>query len=293
MKLALVKYKNKVRLALQESDGLYSPADSDFFRIAPDVVRVLQDESIKAQLREALEAGRMERLPEEAVTFLPPVPSPAKILCVGLNYSSHAAEASFALPRFPVFFARFASGLVGHGEALIRPQCSVQLDFEGELVAVIGKRIRNATVANALDAVVGYSIFNEGTIRDYQLERGPQWTLGKNFDGTGGFGPVVVSADELPKGGAGLAIATRLNGDIVQNASTADMIFSVPRLIAAATEAFALEPGDLVVTGTPSGVGAMRKPPLYMKAGDSVEVSIQGIGVLKNHVVDAASGRVS
>jgi len=235
----------------------------------------------------------MEKLPEDAVTFLPPIPSPAKILCVGLNYSSHAAEASFTLPQFPVFFARFASGLVGHDSPLIRPQCSSQLDYEGELVAVIGRRIRNATVADALDAVVGYSIFNDGTIRDYQLERGPQWTLGKNFDGTGGFGPVVVSADELPKGGAGLAITTRLNGEIVQKASTAEMIFSVPHLIAAATEAFVLEPGDLVVTGTPAGVGAMRKPPLYMKAGDTVEVSIQGIGVLKNHVVDAASARAS
>ncbi len=293
MKLALVRHKNKVRIALQESDGLYSPADSEFFRIAPDIVRILQDENIKAQLRDAREGGRMEQLPEEAITFLPPIPSPAKILCVGLNYSSHAAEASFTLPRFPVFFARFASGLVGHGNPLIRPQCSSQLDYEGELVAVIGRRIRNATVADALDAVVGYSIFNDGTIRDYQLERGPQWTLGKNFDGTGGFGPVVVSADELPKGGAGLEITTRLNGEIVQKASTAEMIFSVPHLIAAATEAFVLEPGDLVVTGTPSGVGAMRKPPLYMKAGDFVEVSIQGIGVLKNHVVDAASVRLS
>src|SRR6266481_7504349 len=293
MKLALVKHRNKVRLALQESDGLYSPVASDMIGTTLDVVRVLQDEKIKSQLREAKKAGRLERLAEDAVTFLPPVPSPAKIVCLGLNYPSHAAEASFTLPQFPVFFARFASGLVGHGNPLIRPQCSSQLDYEGELVAVIGRRIRNATVADALDAVVGYSIFNDGTIRDYQLERGPQWTLGKNFDGTGGFGPVVVSADELPKGGAGLVITTRLNGDIVQRASTAEMIFPVPHIIAAATEAFSLEPGDLLVTGTPSGVGVMRKPPLFMKAGDYVEVSIEGIGVLKNHVVDAASVRVS
>src|SRR6266404_3727807 len=287
MKLALVKHRNKVRLALQESDGLYSPVASDMIGTTLNVVRVLQDEKIKSQLREAKKAGRLERLAEDAVTFLPPVPSPAKIVCLGLNYPSHAAEASFTLPRFPVFFARFASGLVGHGEALIRPQCSVQLDFEGELVAVIGKRIRNATVADALDAVVGYSIFNDGTIRDYQLERGPQWTLGKNFDGTAGFGPWIVSADELPRGAAGLAIETRLNGNVVQNATTADLIFPVGELIAAATEAFSLQAGDLLVTGTPPGVGHFRNPPIFMKDRDQVEVSIERIGSLSNPVADA------
>jgi acylpyruvate hydrolase len=292
MKLALVKYQRVVRLALLESDGLYC-VPVEMTAIPPDVVRVLQEGDIQSQLRQARNTGRLERVPEQAVTFLPPVPSPAKIVCVGLNYRDHAAESSFTPPRHPVFFARFASGLVGHREALIRPACSVQFDFEGELVAVIGKKVRNATVAEALDAVVGYSIFNDATIRDYQLERGPQWTLGKNFDGTAGFGPAIVTVDELPKGAAGLALTTRLNGAVMQSASTAELIFSVPELIAAATEAFVLEPGDLLVTGTPSGVGFARKPPVFMKAGDIVEISLEGVGLLKNHIVDATDTRAS
>ena len=292
MKLALVKYQNVVHLALLESDGLYC-VPQGMTGIPPDVVRVLQDRDIQSHLRRARNTGRLERLPEQGVTFLPPVPSPAKIVCVGLNYRDHVGESSFTPPRYPVFFIRFASGLVGHGEALLRPACSVQFDFEGELVAVIGKKVRKASLADALDAVAGYSIFNDATLRDYQLDRGPQWTLGKNFDSTAGFGPAIVSADELPKGAANLVLTTSLNGAVMQRASTGDLIFSVAQLIVAATEAFMLEPGDLLVTGTPSGVGFARSPPVFMKAGDIVEISIEGVGLLKNHILDAKDARAS
>jgi len=160
------------------------------------------------RLAELQQAGQLEELPAHGVTFLPPVLNPRKILCVGLNYMKHLTEAAFARPTYPLFFARFASGLGGHRGPLVRPVCSVKLDFEGELVAVIGKPVRHASVHEALGAVVGYSIFNDATIREYQLDRGSQWTLGKNFDGTGGFGPFVVSANDLPTGGSGLAIKT-------------------------------------------------------------------------------------
>jgi acylpyruvate hydrolase len=167
---------------------------------------------------------------------------------------------------------------------------STQLDYEGEMVAVIGKGGRHISEARALDHVAGYSIFNDASIRDFQT-KAPQWTVGKNFDGTGAFGPIFVTADELPPGGKGLRIQTRLNGQIVQNASTDDMIFDVVSLISIISEAITLEPGDILVTGTPSGVGFARKPPLFMKHGDICEVELEGIGILSNVVADDVAAR--
>lgn len=221
------------------------------------------------------------------LVYHPPIPNPGKILCVGLNYLDHAAESRHDTPDYPVMFARFANTLVGHGQPMIRPRCSTQFDFEGEMVIVIGKGGRHIERADALGHVAGYSIFNEGSIRDYQF-KGPQWTMGKNFDATGGFGPEMVSADQLPPGAAGLHLQTRLNGAVVQEASTADMIFDVAELITVISEAITLEPGDIIVSGTPSGVGHARKPPLYMKDGDTCEVEIEGIGTLVNPIRDEA-----
>ncbi|PKL23926.1 MAG: hypothetical protein CVV47_11695 [Spirochaetae bacterium HGW-Spirochaetae-3] len=218
-----------------------------------------------------------------AVRFLPPVRRPSKIVCVGLNYRAHSAEIGFKAPDYPSFFARFPSSLVGHGSPIRRPAVSEQLDYEGEMVAVIGRRCRRAPVGQALEFVVGYSIFNEASIRDYQM-RTSQWTIGKNFDATGGFGPCLVSPDELPPGGSGLRVRTRLNDTVVQDGNTADMVFGVAELIALLSEAMTLEPGDVIVTGTPSGVGMSRTPPLYMKPGDVCEVEIEGIGMLRNPI---------
>ena len=214
----------------------------------------------------------------------PPFVRASKILCVGLNYSDHAAESSMRAPDFPTVFARFSSGLVAHGASLVKPNVSDKFDYEGEMVAVIGKPGREIAEADALDHIAGYSIFNDGSIRDYQL-RTPQWTVGKNFDGTGGFGPVFVTADELPEGGSGLRIETRLNGEVMQNASTSDLIFDVRKLVSLLSIAMTLEAGDIIVTGTPSGVGAARKPPVFMKAGDVCEVEVERIGTLRNTVV--------
>ena len=231
---------------------------------------------------EALSAGRAAD--PEAVRYLPPFRR-QKILCVGLNYVDHSKESGYALPDYPTVFARFATSLTGHKDVIVRPEASVQLDFEGELVAVIGKRGHRIREGDALDHVAGYSLFNDGSIRDFQ-HRTPQWTVGKNFDRTGGFGPTFVTADELPPGAAGLTLETKLNGETVQKASTSDLVFGVARLVSTLSQAMTLEPGDVLVTGTPAGVGAARKPPLWMKAGDVCTVSIEKLGVLENPIVD-------
>lgn len=218
------------------------------------------------------------------VRRLPPLARPGKVLCVGLNYYDHTAESGYEQPDYPTMFIRFASNLIGDGDAIVRPDLSETLDFEGELVAVIGRRATKVSEEDALDYVAGYSIFNDGSIREYQHAT-PQWTIGKNFDDTGVFGPCFVPAADLPAGCLGLTLETRLNGKTVQKAKIDDMVFSVKKLVSLLSQTMALEPGDIIVTGTPSGVGAGRKPPLWMKPGDTIEVSIEKIGTLTNSVV--------
>jgi acylpyruvate hydrolase len=220
------------------------------------------------------------------VKKLPPLRVPEKIICVG--YREHSAESGFKQPDYPTLFSRFNSTLIGDGAPIVRPRVSVQLDYEGELVAVIGRAGRNISVADALQHVVGYSIFNDASIRDYQF-KSPQWTIGKNFDDTGPFGPYLVTADELPAGGKDLRLQTRLNGKVVQEASTNDMVFDVATLVSIISEAMTLRSGDIIVTGTPSGVGASRKPQLWMRPGDLVEVEIEKIGCLSNPIIEEAA----
>lgn len=243
-------------------------------------------EALAETARRAEAAGRDSRLPVEGLSFLPPLGDPPKILCIGRNYAEHAKEGGAAVPDFPDIFMRSRLSLVGHGQPILRPPVSDKLDFEGELLAVIGRRVHRADETTALEAVAGYAIFNDATLRDYQ-RRTSQWTLGKNFDGTGAFGPEFVTADELPPGCTGLRLQTRLNGAVMQDASTDDMVFPVPTAICAITEAMTLEPGDLLATGTPSGVGYARTPPVWMQPGDRVEIEVEGIGVLANPVADA------
>lgn len=218
-----------------------------------------------------------------SVSLLPPV-LPGKIICIGLNYRDHAEETGQAIPDTPTVFSRWASSIVGAEQAIIRPKTSEHLDFEGELAVIIGKSGRHIEVDDAYNHVAGYSCFNDGSIRDYQL-RTPQWTIGKNFDRSGALGPALVTPDSLPPGASGLAIQTRLNGEVVQSSSTAQLIFDVAKLISFLSDAFTLEPGDVIATGTPSGVGLARTPPLWMREGDVCEVEIEGIGTLRNSVV--------
>ncbi len=216
-------------------------------------------------------------------TMLPPIPNPGKIICVGLNYSDHAAEAGLSIPTSAILFLRVPGSIVGHGQAIIRPKASKHFDYEAELMVVIGKKGRNIPKSKALDYVAGYSVGNEGSIRDFQM-KASQWTLGKNFDNTGSWGPDLVTADEVKKGGKGLAIETRLNGKVLQSSNTKNMIFDTQAIINAASVAMTLEPGDIIFSGTPAGVGFVRKPPVFMKPGDTCEIEIEGLGILRNPV---------
>jgi len=230
-------------------------------------------------------AGADARLNLADLSLLPPIQDPPKILCIGRNYAEHAKEGGADVPEYPDIFMRSRLSLVGHGQPIIRPPVSDKLDFEGELLAVIGKSVHRADEAGALDCVAGYAVFNDATLRDYQRRTG-QWTIGKNFDNTGAFGPEFVTADELPPGCKGLRLQTRLNGEVMQDTSTDDMVFPVVPALVTITEAMSLEPGDLLATGTPSGVGYARTPPVWMKPGDTVEIEIEGVGVLSNPIED-------
>jgi acylpyruvate hydrolase len=242
-----------------------------------------------AQGADLLRAGRdllpMHAIDLNTVRILPPVPKPPKILCVGLNYDDHLAESGLKKPVYPEIFARFATSLIAHGEPIRRPPESSTLDYEAELAVVIGRRGRRIQADRALDHVAGYSLFNDATIRDFQL-RTPQWTMGKNFDATGAFGPWLVTPDSVPPGAHGLRIQGRLNGRVMQDANTDRLIFGVSSLVEMISAAMSLEPGDVIITGTPGGVGAARKPPVYMQPGDVFEVEIDKMGVLSNPVQD-------
>ncbi|HEX3439083.1 MAG TPA: fumarylacetoacetate hydrolase family protein [Pseudolabrys sp.] len=236
----------------------------------------------------AKSAPASARRPLASLKFALPVAKPGKIICLGLNYLDHVKEGPQKdnIPKFQSIFFRMLSSLTPHLQPLIRPQKSIQFDYEGELVVIIGKRAKHLTLENAADCVAGYTIGNEGSIREYQRHT-TQWGMGKNFDRTGSVGPWMVSADELPRGGKGLKIETRLNGKTMQSSNTDLFMFPVAESLVYLTEGITLEPGDILFTGTPSGVGHARKPePVWMKAGDVAEVEIQGIGTLRNPIED-------
>lgn len=224
----------------------------------------------------------------ESLELLPVVPRPGKVICLGVNYIDHAKEGGNQVGDYPSIFMRCASSLLAHNAPLQVPQVSNKLDFEAELAVVIGHTARFVSEAEALNTVFGYACFNDGTLRDFQRKT-TQWTIGKNFDATGGFGPLLVTSDELPPGCVGLHIESRLNGQVMQSANTRDMVFGVARTIALLSESLTLEPGDVIVMGTPGGVGYARTPPVWMKAGDTIEIEIESIGVLSNPVTAPGS----
>jgi 2-keto-4-pentenoate hydratase/2-oxohepta-3-ene-1,7-dioic acid hydratase in catechol pathway len=232
-------------------------------------------------------APSAQHRPLDSVQFLPLLTHPGKIVCMGLNYADHAKEGGNARPDYPSFFLRGNTSTVGHQQAILRPKVSDKLDYEAELAVVIGQRARHLTAANALDCVAGYSCFNDASLRDYQ-RKSSQWTIGKNFDGTGPFGPCLVTPDELPPGAAGLRIQSRLNGKVMQDANTRDFLWNVVESLVLITECMTLEPGDVIITGTPAGVGYARTPPVWMQPGDVCEIEIEGIGILSNPIADEA-----
>jgi acylpyruvate hydrolase len=234
----------------------------------------------------AKRAPASARRPLNGAKFGLPVARPGKVICLGLNYLEHVKEGSQRdnIPKFPTIFMRATTSLVPHGQPIIRPKVSETLDYEAELIFVIGKRAKHLTLDNAYSCIAGYSCGNEGSVREYQRKT-TQWDMGKNFDRTGGFGPWIVTPDELPPGAKGLNIQSRLNGQVMQSDNTANMMFPIAETLAYVTQGLTLEPGDIVFTGTPSGVGHARKPnPVWMKPGDTCEIEIDGIGVLVNPI---------
>jgi 2-keto-4-pentenoate hydratase/2-oxohepta-3-ene-1,7-dioic acid hydratase in catechol pathway len=243
---------------------------------------------MKALAAAAKSAPASARLPLAGMKFAMPIVNPGKIICLGLNYLDHVKEGPHKdnIPKFQSIFFRVLTSMAAHGQPLLRPKKSIQFDYEGELVVIIGKRARHLTLENATDCIAGYSCGMEGSIREYQRHT-TQWGMGKNFDQSGSVGPWMVTADELPKGGKGLKIQTRLNGTTLQSSNTDLFMFPVAESLVYLTEGMTLEPGDILFTGTPSGVGHARKPdPVWMKAGDTIEVEIEKVGVLSNKIED-------
>ena len=282
--MRIVRYDRQgtARLGIREGSVVVDLSHVDR-ELPSDVADLLRGGPDAQEALVAAARSSRARLPVADLKMLPPAVSCGKIICLGLNYIDHAAEGGAKPPDYPMIFLRAATSLVGHNAAMIRPDCSDQFDYEAELVAFIGKKGRHISRADALSHVAGYSIFNDGSIRDYQWKTS-QWTVGKNFDGTGGFGPEFVSAEEMPSGASGLHIQSRLNGHAMQDANTKDMVFGVAETIYLISECMTLDPGDILVMGTPGGVGAARKPPVFMKPGDVCEIEIGSIGVLRNPI---------
>jgi 2-keto-4-pentenoate hydratase/2-oxohepta-3-ene-1,7-dioic acid hydratase in catechol pathway len=275
------------RLAVVDGDALVDLANA--CPGAPSDLRaaLAAGVDLKVQGAAAL-ASSAPRLPLAAQKLAPLVPEPGKTICLGLNYFDHAKEGGREKPDYPWFFYRGKSSLMGHGQPGVVPKVSSKFDYEAEMAVVIAKTVpRHTKRADALQYVFGYSCFNDMSVRDYQKRTG-QWTIGKNFDATGGFGPMLVTADELSPGATGLRIQTRLNGQVMQDANTSDMIFPVDETIELLAECMTLEAGDAIIMGTPAGVGQARTPPVWMKAGDTVEIEIETIGVLRNPIVAEA-----
>src|ERR1017187_6102656 len=249
-----------VLVALAGEDWLNLSVVTERFHDVSEVLAAPDGLDIVAEL---LSSERGILVNESDLIWRPLTPRPGKVICLGLNYADHAAESPYDRPDYPVLFARFTTSLIGHRRPLVRPTLSDQFDYEGELVALIGRRAHGVTGDDAMAYVAGYSIFNDASIRDYQF-KSPQWTVGKNFDGTGAFGPMFVSVDELPPGAYGLRLTTKIGNDVMQDGNT----------------------GDMLVMGTPGGVGFARKPPVFLRPGDTVTVTIEGIGELVNYVVD-------
>lgn len=286
MRFATYQDAGEPRVGLVDGDELV-----DLGAIAPELPRSLKEiieRGLPADLgTRVASAPREARRPIAKVTLLPPIPNPGKVMCVGLNYHKHANELGMPIPDYPSLFMRATTSLTGAGQPMVVPKASPELDYEAELTIVIGKRCRHVSEADALDYVFGYTCLNEGSVRDYQ-KKTSQWTCAKNFDRTGPIGPWIVTADELPPGANGLRIRTILNGEVMQDDNTAGMIFSVARIVSLLSEVMTLEPGDLIPTGTPSGVGAGRTPRVFLKPGDTITVDIEGIGALTSPVAAEA-----
>lgn len=283
MKLVTFQDSKGVRIGALTSDGA---GVVDLTAVNPslptEMIAFLEaGEEALARARETIATGNS--LPLSSVKLLAPIPRPGKIICIGLNYRDHAGETGAEIPVFPTVFAKWANVIVAPGDPIVLPRNTEQIDYEAEFVFVIGKRGRDIGEADALEYVVGYAPFNDVSARDFQ-NRTSQWTMGKTFDGFGPFGPAITTADEIADP-HNLDISLEINGEVLQHSNTRELIFNVPQLIADLSSVMTLEPGDIVSTGTPSGVGVARDPKRWLRAGDVVSVTIEGLGTLTNPVV--------
>lgn len=285
MRLATIETWAGPRAALQVGDSYLDIHATE--ANLPGNVRQLLEGGAEALQAVAALAGRANaiKVPADKVKFHAPIVDPHKIVCVGLNYKDHAAESGSPIPKDPVLFSKYATALIGHGQNIVLPKVSQEVDFEAEFVIVVGKKGRHLTLASAMDHVAGYSIGHDVSARDWQLRKdGKQWMVGKTFDTFAPMGPVLVTKDEVPNP-QNLKISLKLNGQVMQNSSTKQMIFGVAELLVYCSTVFTLEPGDVIYTGTPPGVGVARKPPVYLKDGDVAEIEIEALGLLRNPVV--------
>jgi len=285
MRLATIQTAQGPRAALLRGDVYVDLHATD--SALPRSVRQLLELG-PAALKAAAQLARRENAvtyPTTGVKLLPPIPDPPKIVCLGLNYRDHAAESGASIPKEPVLFSKYATALIGPDDAIVLPPVSQEVDYEAELVVVVGKRGRHIPEPEAMGYVAGYTIGHDVSARDWQLKKDQkQWMVGKTFDTFAPIGPTLVTTDEVPDP-HNLPIRLRLNGQTMQDSNTRQMIFSVGAVLAYLSQVFTLEPGDLIFTGTPPGVGFARKPPVFLKPGDVTEVEIEGLGVLRNTVV--------
>jgi len=253
-------------------------------RVGADLMGLIVDPALAASVTQSL--ANKAHVPVSSISPNLPVSNPGTIICLGLNYTDHIKEGGYEVPEYPALFMRGKNSLMAAGAPLVRPSCSETLDYEAELMLIIGKGGRHISEEDALDHVFGYTVFNDGSVREYQRKT-HQWTPGKNFDNTGAVGPYVVTPDDLPKGASGLKIESRVGSEILQSSNTGNMIWSVAQTIATISEYTTLEPGDLIAMGTPPGVGHANKPnPRWLKPGEVVDIEIEGIGICSNPIVD-------
>jgi 2-keto-4-pentenoate hydratase/2-oxohepta-3-ene-1,7-dioic acid hydratase in catechol pathway len=282
---SLITYRSSLshewRAAIRQDSEIVDLAALGFSGTTRDLLRA-SPSALKELITRSERAGVRREILSDTI-FGPPVPDPDKILCIGLNYREHARESGLEVPSVPVVFAKFRNSLIGPGAAIQLPEVSQQVDYEGELAVVIGSRCKHINASDALSVVAGYSAFNDVSARDLQLQVS-QWTTGKAIDTFAPMGPGLVPAYLIPDPQK-LELITRVNGKVVQQSPTADMIFTVAEIIAHLSRSMTLEPGDIIATGTPSGVGFKREPRLFLKPGDVVEVEISSIGLLSNPVV--------
>jgi len=252
--------------------------------VGGDLMGLIRDPGLLDALKPKIEDT--PSVPIASITPALPVAAPGTIICMGLNYTDHIKEGGYDIPDYPALFMRGKNSIMAAGKPMVRPACSEKLDYEAELMLIVGTGGRHITEENALDHVFGYTVFNDGSVRDYQRKT-HQWTPGKNFDDTGAIGPFTVTPDEVPEGAAGLKIESRVGDEILQSSNTGNMIWSAAKLIATISEYTTLEPGDLIALGTPPGVGHAKKPnPRWLKPGETVEIEIEGIGICANPVID-------